>query len=153
VVENAKAGGAGALDPSDRRFCVVDGIPDAGAPKYNGNWRCGLKFGSHQHGNSLNVALQHVETRWVVRTEPGFITVLPRWFAAATEHMEKNRLGSFGAPYPPYMSLKYRSRREEATTAATSFVLSIPQAAFGEVAPRPCMPGVISTQAAPASRR
>jgi hypothetical protein len=56
-----------------------------------------IKIASYHHALGLNATLPHITTRFAAFLDPDFFVVPP--LARVLEHMAKNRLSFFGAPY------------------------------------------------------
>ena len=108
VVDNTPPAWPGAVSAADPRFVVVPGVPASEAERWNDNTVCGVKFGSFQHGAGLNIALGHATTRWVLFLDPDFCIVVPEWCSVLPAYMAEHGVAFFGAPYHPFMFLKYR---------------------------------------------
>jgi hypothetical protein len=53
------------------------------------------------HANALNQMAPHLKTRFALFLDADFLVFYPGWIAAVLEHMKKNNLAVFGAPYHP----------------------------------------------------
>lgn len=64
--------------------------------------------GSYNHAGGLQILLPHVQTRFLVCTEPDFFIIRPNWILEMTELMSRKRISFFGAPYDPRRYNMYR---------------------------------------------
>lgn len=100
VVDNACAEGT-ALKLDDRRCQVINGVPlDLNKPE---NCR-----GSYHHAAGLNKALAEVRTRFLLVLDPDLFVIYRNWINESIQHMIRNRLSFFGAPWHPRWYSKYR---------------------------------------------
>ena len=68
-----------------------------------------LKFlASYHHAAGLNLALENVRTRYAVVIDPDLYVVRPNWLREVIDHMTKNDLTIFGAPWNPRWYQKFR---------------------------------------------
>lgn len=75
-------------------FVAIAGAqPPQTIPSGNPN----IKIASYHHALGLNATLPHIKTRFAALLDPDFFVVPP--LARVLEHMAKNRLAFFGAPY------------------------------------------------------
>ena len=64
--------------------------------------------GSAHHAAALNLALDHVKTRFLLILDHDFYVVLPNWMREVTEHMQRRELSFFGSIWHPRWSYQYR---------------------------------------------
>jgi hypothetical protein len=64
--------------------------------------------GSYHHAQALNKALNYVSTRYLLIIDPDFFIVHKDWIAEALQHVSKNNLSFWGAPW--YPSLRWKRR-------------------------------------------
>lgn len=107
VVDNSPAGLARSLDPG--KFLVIPGFKieevEKSIPKIFVGKR---KVASYHHARALNAVLPHVKTRFLLVLDNDLYIVRRNWAEEVLAYMEKNNLGVFGVPWPPYQYLKYR---------------------------------------------
>lgn len=107
VVDNSPSGFARSLGPD--KFFVVPGFKieevEKSIPKIFVGKR---KVASYHHARALNEALPRVKTRFLLVLDNDLYIVRRNWTEEVLSHMEKNNLGMFGVPWPPYQYLKYR---------------------------------------------
>jgi hypothetical protein len=65
-------------------------------------------LGSYHHASGLNIALENVKTRYAIVIDPDFYVVRPGWVREIIDHMTKNDLAVFGAPWNPRWYQKFR---------------------------------------------
>jgi hypothetical protein len=65
-------------------------------------------LGSYHHASGLNIALENVKTRYAIVIDPDFYVVRPGWVREIIDHMTKNDLAVFGAPWNPKWYQKFR---------------------------------------------
>jgi hypothetical protein len=65
-------------------------------------------LGSYHHASGLNIALENVTTRYAIVVDPDFYVVRPNWVREIIEHMTRNDLAVFGAPWNPRWYQKFR---------------------------------------------
>jgi len=65
-------------------------------------------LGSYHHAAGLNLALQHVKTRYAVVIDPDLYVIRPNWVQEVLDHMTKHDLAVFGAPWNPRWYQKFR---------------------------------------------
>lgn len=63
---------------------------------------------SYHHAGGLNLALDHVRTRYAVVIDPDLYVVRPDWIRQIVDHMAKNDLAVFGVPWNPRWYQKFR---------------------------------------------
>tara|TARA_Y100000310_G_C20642092_1_gene794556 strand:- start:646 stop:1587 length:942 start_codon:yes stop_codon:yes gene_type:complete len=100
IVENTPFGNEDQLNYSDSRFQIVEGV----RKNINEHWAPD----SLHHSQGLNIALKHVNTRYLVVMDPDFFIVLNDWMKIIPSFMEMNNISIFGAPWNPQWIFKYR---------------------------------------------
>lgn len=84
----------------DPRCTVLPGVDPAPLPEEG--------RGSYHHAAALNMALQHVQTRYVLVLDPDLFVVYRHWIAECLDHMKRNDLGFFGVPWHSRWYVKWR---------------------------------------------
>jgi hypothetical protein len=92
-------------------------IPGAEPPKTIPSANPNIKIASYHHALALNATVPHIKTRFALFLDPDFFVVPP--LAIMLEHMAKNRLTFFGAPYAIDPS---KPRRQDFPCAFCMFV-------------------------------
>ncbi len=64
--------------------------------------------GSYHHAQSLNKALAHVATRFVLVIDPDFFILRKNWIQDVLAHISRYGIGLWGAPYYPHATWKRR---------------------------------------------
>ncbi len=64
--------------------------------------------GSYHHAQSLNKALEHVATRFVLILDPDFFIICENWIQDLLAHISSKNVSLWGAPYYPHASWKRR---------------------------------------------
>lgn len=64
--------------------------------------------GSYHHAQSLNKALEHVATRFVLVLDPDFFIIRENWIQDVLAHLASKDISLWGAPYYPHASWKRR---------------------------------------------
>lgn len=64
--------------------------------------------GSYHHAQSLNKALEHVTTRFVLVLDPDFFIIRANWIQEVLAHISSKNISLWGAPYYPHASWKRR---------------------------------------------
>ena len=93
-------GAAPGLVLDDPRCTVLPGVDPAPLPEYG--------RGSYHHAAALNMALQHVTTRYVMVLDPDLFVIYRNWIDECLDHMKKNDLGFFGVPWHSRWYVKWR---------------------------------------------
>lgn|GEM_PF-696663 len=68
----------------------------------------GRVHGSYHHAQSLNKALEHVATRFVLALDPDFFIIRENWIQEVLAHVSRKNISLWGAPYYPHASWKRR---------------------------------------------
>jgi len=63
---------------------------------------------SYHHAAGLQLALEHVETRFALILDPDLYVVRPGWIEDVLSHMQTRELAFFGVPWHPRWFTKYR---------------------------------------------
>jgi hypothetical protein len=63
---------------------------------------------SHHHAAALNMAVQKVESRFLLVLDPDFYVVRRNWVTEITRHMVERELSFFGVPWHPSRFTKWR---------------------------------------------
>ena len=100
VVENSPNNTGNRLDSSDARFQIVEGVTKEEA----NHWAPA----SLHHAQGLNIAVKHVDTRYLVVMDPDFFIILDDWMKIIPSFMESEDISIFGAPWNPRWVNKYR---------------------------------------------
>lgn len=87
---------------NDTRCKIVAGVPSD--PHKPQNCRA-----SYQHAAALNRYIKVVDTRFLLILDPDFFVIYRNWIRESIDHMLKNKLCFFGAPWHPRWYSKYRS--------------------------------------------
>jgi len=99
VAENTQEGEESRLGLEDRRFDVIAGVDAPQMNKYRG---------SYHHGGALNKIVARVKTRFALVLDPDFFIVRKTWIKDVIDHMVRNDLAFFGAPWHLRWYRKYR---------------------------------------------
>lgn len=94
AVNNSPGGSIRVRDPRIREFPGTP-PPPAGEEGYH-------------YGSGLNSLLKRAATRFVLFLDYDFFIARPQWIRDVPAHMERARLGLFGAPYRPRYWVKFR---------------------------------------------
>lgn len=97
VVENTPNGGRMILDQE-----VENGLILKGSPREN------FQTPNEHHAAGLNKALECVDTRFVLISDPDFYIICPNWIENVLSYMKTNDLSFFGVPWHPKWYMKYR---------------------------------------------
>ena len=100
VVDNTGPGSPG-LKIDHPRCEIIPGVdsdptlPDAGR-------------GSYHHAAALNMALERVETPWLLVLDPDFFVIYRNWIEEVQDHMRRRSLSLFGVPWHYSWNRKWR---------------------------------------------
>lgn len=64
--------------------------------------------GSYHHAQALNKALEHVQTRYVLMLDPDFFILRKDWIQDVLDHISRENISLWGAPYYPHANWKRR---------------------------------------------
>lgn len=94
----------GIVDRLKDKFSIVRGIKFS---EISGFIPKGME-GSYHHAAAINRALKEVKTRFVLILDNDFYIIRPDWIKKIIEHIKRNNLSFFGAPWHPRWWKKYR---------------------------------------------
>lgn len=82
-----------------RNIQIIEGDPAINQGKLKG---------SYHHAQALNKALNYVSTRYLLILDPDFFIIHKNWVHEVLQHVSKNNLSFWGAPW--YPSLRWKRR-------------------------------------------
>jgi hypothetical protein len=97
VVENTPNGGRMILNQEDENVLILKGSP-----------RDNFQTPNEHHASGLNKALEYVNTRFLLISDPDFYIIRPNWIEDVISYMKSNDLSFFGVPWHPKWYRKYR---------------------------------------------
>jgi len=90
-----------AFEIAHERCSVIAGVaPDLSLPEHG--------RGSYHHAAALNMALQRVDTPYLLVLDPDFFVLYRNWIAEVWDHMRRRSLSLFGAPWHYAWNRKWR---------------------------------------------
>ncbi len=99
VAENSPTNSSARLPENHPFFEVVPGAPFVEMPHASA---------SHHHGAGMNLAVQHVATRYALILDPDFFIIRPDWISGVLRYMQSQRVAILGVPWHPSRTRKLR---------------------------------------------
>lgn len=90
------------LPMDDPRFKMIKG------PLLTQEERADSFYRSIHHAKALNLALDTIDTDFILTLDPDCFLLMPNWIELVTQKMQQEKLLFFGVPYPPKYFTHYR---------------------------------------------